>query len=468
MKVKRFVGDTAQEVMQKVKAELGREAIIISTRKVRKSGILGFFNKPVVEVVATVDSEYGQPAKKPAATSLNLSVDDSSGIFQNSRKESTTNTNPTYNFKAELRNRLGQETLDSGNISDEKIREALDAINASHSNMNKSSDGTINSVSSIANNRTQNNDRHNNENKITTEYPSYDTKKEIDELKTMVSRIFDAVKDNYEEKNFSEIVKKYLRILESNEVEKTILNEIKEKIIDQLDQEKQNSETIVRNTIFKILSTYFKEPQPFAFNGNKKVLIFIGPTGVGKTTTVAKLAANMVLTEKKKVGLITSDTYRIAAVEQLKTYSEIIGVPLSIIYSPSEIQKAINAYSDKEIIMVDTAGRSHKDKYQLVELKSLLSSGRNYETYLVISATTKFSDCIDIIKSYNFLEDYKLIFTKLDETCSIGLLLNIAYVTGKPVSYVTTGQSVPDDIEIADNGKIINCLLGERLYERSS
>ena len=460
MKVKRFVGDTAQEAMQKVKAELGRDAIIISSRKVRKSGIIGFFSKPIVEVVATIDADYGQPPKKPSLGNQVGAIK-----FNGNENKGSSTVNNTYNFKAELTSKLGQEAIDSGNISDEKIREALDAI----AGKEPKTPATYQPPSVQLNNTVQ----------APTQFGSakptgaqgsaqYDTKKEIDELKTIVSRIYDAVKDTYEDKNFSDSVKKYLNILESNEVEKSILNEIREKIIETLDTEKQNSETMVRNAFVKILSGYFKDPQPFAFNGDKKVLMFIGPTGVGKTTTLAKLAANMVLTEKKKVGLITSDTYRIAAVEQLKTYSEIIGVPLSIIYSPNEIQKSISSYGDKEIIMVDTAGRSHKDKYQLVELKSLLSSSGNYETYLVISATTKFSDCIDIIKSYNFLEDYKLIFTKLDETNSLGLLLNVAYVTGKSVSYVTTGQSVPDDIEIADNGKIINCLLGERLYERSS
>lgn len=462
MKVKRFVGDTAQEAMQKVKAELGRDAIIISSRKIRKSGILGLFSKPIVEVVATIDADYGQAPKRPSmggkGSSINLAADD------NFKPTAINNSAP--NFQAELKSKLGQDVLDSGNISDEKIREALDAIAGKDQ---RTTPGTYQSPSVQLSNTVQN-AGYNNPTKSNSGQSGtqYDTKKEIDELKTIVSRIYDAVKDNYEDKNFSDIVKKYLSILEANEVEKSILNEIREKIIETLDSEKQNSESIVKNAFIKILSSYFKEPQPFAFSGNKKVLMFIGPTGVGKTTTLAKLAANMVLTEKKKVGLITSDTYRIAAVEQLKTYSEIIGVPLSIIYSPNEIQKSISAYSDKEIIMVDTAGRSHKDKYQLVELKSLLTSSGNYETYLVISATTKFSDCIDIIKSYNFLDDYKLIFTKLDETSSLGLLLNIAYVTGKSVSYVTTGQSVPDDIEIADNAKIINCLLGERLYERSS
>ncbi len=280
--------------------------------------------------------------------------------------------------------------------------------------------------------------------------------------------MYDAVKVDYENVKLSDNVRKYLKVLEDSEVDKVIINEIKEKLIDTLDDEKQQSEVIVRNAIYNMLNGFLKEPEPFSFARGKKVIIVIGPTGVGKTTTLAKLAANMVLTEKKKVGLITSDTYRIAAVEQLKTYSEIIGVPLSIIYTPGEISGAIENYGDKDIILVDTAGRSHKDKYQLMELKTLIKSSIDYEVYMVISATTKFSDCIEIIKNYSFLDDYKLLFTKLDETSAFGVIANVAYITKKPVSYITTGQSVPDDIEIADNSKLINCILGDKLYERPS
>jgi flagellar biosynthesis protein FlhF len=285
---------------------------------------------------------------------------------------------------------------------------------------------------------------------------------EIGEIRNMLNKVYDAVKVDYESNKLSETAKSLLERLEKNEVDRVIINDIKEDIIEQLSLEEQQDQSLVSDTIFDILNKYIKDPKPFVLNKNKKVVVFIGPTGVGKTTTLAKLAANMVLNDKKKVGLITSDTYRIAAVEQLKTYSEIIGVPLSIIYSPTEIVNAVKNYDDKDIILLDTAGRSHKDQYQLMELKSLLSSNIDFETYLVLSATTKFSDCVEIIKSYSFLDDFKLLFTKLDETSTFGILLNIAYVTKKPIAYITTGQSVPDDIEIADKVKIINNLMGDK------
>jgi flagellar biosynthesis protein FlhF len=413
VKVKRYVGETAQEAMQKVKSDLGRDAIILTTRKIRRKGLTGFFMKPLIEVVATIDNDI------------------STGAMQNKTQEKKP---LMQNAKEEYNN--GAESF----------------INELNANMK--------AQKSIPKQDTKQQQVHNDDKGL--------IQQDFIELKNMLSKVYDAVKVDYENVKLSDIVKKYLKALEDYEVDKLIVNEVKEKLIETLDSEKQQSDAIVRNTIYNILSKYMKEPEPFTFTKDKKVIIVIGPTGVGKTTTIAKLAANMVLTEKKKVGLITSDTYRIAAVEQLKTYSEIIGVPLSIIYTPAEIINAIENYSDKDLILVDTAGRSHKDKYQLMELKTLIKSSIDYEVYLVISATTKFSDCIEIIKSYSFLEDYKLLFTKMDETSAFGVILNVAYITKKPISYITTGQSVPDDIEIADNSKIINCLLGDKLYERSS
>ena len=413
MKVKRYVGETAQEAMQKVKSDLGRDAIILNTRKIRKKGLMGIFSKPLIEVVATIDNDIS-----------------TAGI-----------SNKNQNIRPSAQQVKDEYTNGSGNNFIKELNENMQ----------------------VQKNVTKNNTKQQNHN---------DDKELIQqdflELKSMLSKVYDAVKVDYENNKLSEIVKKYLKTLEDYEVDKVIINEIKDKLIEVLDSEKQQSDVIVRNSIYNILSKYMKEPEPFSFTKDKKVIIVIGPTGVGKTTTLAKLAANMVLTEKKKVGLVTSDTYRIAAVEQLKTYSEIIGVPLSIIYTPGEILNAIESYKDKDLILVDTAGRSHKDKYQLMELKTLIKSSIDYEVYLVMSATTKFSDCIEIIKNYSFLDDYKLLFTKLDETSAFGVILNVAYITKKPISYITTGQSVPDDIEIADNGKIINCLLGDKLYERSS
>ena len=194
--------------------------------------------------------------------------------------------------------------------------------------------------------------------------------------------------------------------------------------------------------------------------GGPVTVIFVGPTGVGKTTTLAKIAANYLLNRKKTVGLITADTYRIAAVEQLKTYAEILGIPVSVVYTPSEMKEAVSSHSDKDLILIDTAGRSHKNKAQFEELKALIAASEADEIYLVLSATTSLRNCREILNSYSFLKDYKLLFTKTDETPVLGIILNVRYMTGKGLSYITTGQSVPDDIETANIEKITKNLIG--------
>lgn len=439
MRVKRYVGETAQEAMHKVRQDLGRDAIILNTRKIRKKGLAGIFSKPLIEVVATIDSEI---TSKPVKTTR-----DRAAI--NEYKKNTEQEYEAASFISELNATLNQGKQAAQPITSSFNLEVNDDITF---NVQKPIQPLKKDISEVTN----------------AEFIENYNPAQIDELKDMISKVYDAVKLDYESSKLSEVSKAFLEKLERNEVDKVILNDLKEDLIEHLSIEEQQDFNTVRKVVYDILNSYIKDPEPFSDNSGRRVIVFIGPTGVGKTTTLAKLAANLVLNEKKKVGLITSDTYRIAAVEQLKTYSEIIGIPLSAIYSSAEISGAINSYKDKDIILIDTAGRSHKDQYQLMELKSLLKFNTNFEIYLVISATTKFSDCIEIIKSYSFLDDYKLLFTKLDETSTIGVLLNVAYITKKAISYITTGQSVPDDIEIADKEKIINSLIGDYKYERSS
>ena len=195
-------------------------------------------------------------------------------------------------------------------------------------------------------------------------------------------------------------------------------------------------------------------------NGKPVTVIFVGPTGVGKTTTLAKIAANYLLNKKKTVGLITADTYRIAAVEQLKTYAEILGIPVTVVYTPAEMKEAVGLHADKDLILIDTAGRSHKNKAQFEELKALIAASEADEVYLVLSAVTSPRNCREILNHYSFLKEYKLLFTKTDETPVLGIILNVRYMTGKSLSYITTGQSVPDDIETANIDKITKNLIG--------
>ena len=193
-----------------------------------------------------------------------------------------------------------------------------------------------------------------------------------------------------------------------------------------------------------------------------RIVALIGPTGVGKTTTIGKLAAGFSIVDKRKVALITADTYRVAAVEQLKTFGEIIGVPVEVVMTPSGLSEALERHADKELIFIDTAGRSPHHELHMSELHAFLDEARPDFTMLVMSATTQSADQLRIYRRFEGLTTH-LIFTKLDETGSAGSLLNLLGQTTLPTAYLTNGQNVPDDIEAATPYRLARYVLGEEM-----
>ena len=201
------------------------------------------------------------------------------------------------------------------------------------------------------------------------------------------------------------------------------------------------------------LSSYFGEHIKFSdgihlSRRGSKIVALIGTTGVGKTTTLAKIAAKFVLEQGINAALITADTYRISAVEQLKTYSDILGLPLDIVYTPQELALAIERHQDKDLILIDTAGRSQYSEAQMLELQEFLKINPRIEKHLAISASVKLNDAKEIIKKFSAVEPEKIIITKIDETGNFGTVINLLRYENLPLSYLTTGQSVPDDIAV--------------------
>jgi flagellar biosynthesis protein FlhF len=198
-----------------------------------------------------------------------------------------------------------------------------------------------------------------------------------------------------------------------------------------------------------------------AIQGKPRVIAFVGPTGVGKTTTLVKLASQYALVHQMKVALLTADTYRIGAVEQLRIYRDIIDIPFEAVNSPEEVGPAVKRYADRDLIFFDTAGRSPQNRRQIQDLKAFLEAAKPSETHLCVSATTKNSDLLPIVGKFGLVPVNRFLVTKLDETRSHGMLLNLAASFQMPLSYLTTGQNVPNDIEAATPERLAELVLGE-------
>ena len=254
------------------------------------------------------------------------------------------------------------------------------------------------------------------------------------------------------------------RQLLDNEVDEKYANQIIGEIEGSLKKE-TNIDSILAGIYQKVILKLGQPKVLEAEDKKTKLVFFVGPTGVGKTTTIAKLASYFKIEKKLKVAFITCDTYRIAAVEQLRTYANILDVPMQVVYTIEEFNTAIKGYDGYDLVFVDTAGRSHKNTEQCDEVMHFINDCRTTENmekevFLVLSAATKYKDLINITEVFGQIDNYSIILTKLDETGCLGNILNMKLHTGVPLSYVTSGQAVPDDISILDAQKISRNLLG--------
>lgn len=251
----------------------------------------------------------------------------------------------------------------------------------------------------------------------------------------------------------------YYKILEKTGMgEETIIGILQEIETNFKGVELERSERIlayIKQKVVQLLKV--AAPLDFSKLGTKRLVALVGPTGVGKTTTIAKMAANFSLIQKKEVALITIDTFRIAAIEQLRDYANIIGIPMEVVFNLEDFTRALRRFKTADLILIDTAGRSPKNNEQILDLKKFLRS--NYiDTHLVLSATAKPRDIMSTIKRYESLGGDKVIFTKLDETDSCGVMVDVVQKLNRQLTYITTGQNVPDDFELADAQRIADIM----------
>ncbi len=255
----------------------------------------------------------------------------------------------------------------------------------------------------------------------------------------------------------------YLKLLE-NDVDDTIAQDVIRSIDDALPEERKQDEEAVNAALERQMRRLLKVTGSIELTGREpKTIALVGPTGVGKTTTIAKLATIYSLSKRKKVGLITADTYRIAAVEQVKVYSEILNLPIKVVYNAEDMKRAVDFFSDRDLILIDTAGRSHLDTERIKEIRDMLAVCYPLEIHLVMCAHTRYKEMLDIADRFKPLAYNHLIFTKLDEVSTYGSLINLITKCNLGVSYLCYGQNVPGEIQAASSGMLLDLILGKPL-----
>ncbi|MCL0051983.1 flagellar biosynthesis protein FlhF [Peptococcaceae bacterium] len=426
MIIKKYVVDEMQEAVQQIKDELGPEAIIVTTQRVRGKGIRGFFKRKL-EVTAVLEK------KEEAVSAAGVSALEKKGLCANDLQIET-DAVPLLNDPVQLKRSVFESTAA---IKAYKVSESKNDV------VLKKEDGSVNK---------------------TTRFKPLLDEKVIESLerreKERLLTVLDQQLKNAKSKNGENLAdvskdfyKKWLKALIEADVDQEIARQLiedLEKVIGKYSIVDENGvgDDIVRaaliNRISKLLEPAYIDKD--ACDGTQ-CLVFIGPPGVGKTTTLAKLATRFKLLESKNVALVTVYTYRYGAADQLKIYGSTIGVPVDVVMTPAELRQSVERHADKDYILIDTVGRSSKNTGQVLELKGFLESiAGNKQIYLVMSATTKDRDLLRIVKDFQIANYTGYIFTKLDETETLGSMLNIVLRTGVPLRYYTDGQVIPDDI----------------------
>lgn len=414
MIIKKFQGKTEEEAIALAKKELGEGVIVMNVKNVKHKGLFAAFKKPLTEVTVALEEESErfqsikrEPAPQPKAAE--------SGLQKNSP--------------------ITDAWQKSGNGAYERSEAQIGAIGEKLDSLQTLLVQQLNKPESVKQPEPE------------KEVPQ----KEVIPEKAVEEKDAELVK----------FMKLLYNVMIENEVDEKYVNQIMDEI-EKVHKPNMPFDYALANTYQKMILKFGTPEEIKPAQKGPKVVFFVGPTGVGKTTTIAKIASGFSVEDKKKVALLTADTYRIAAAEQLRTYANILEVPFRVIYTIEELENALGDFKDFDYIFVDTAGHSHQNQAQKEAMTAFVKCVDGLvekDVFLVLSATTKYRDLLSIADSYKEMADYKLIFTKLDETTAFGNLLNVKLYTGSTLSYVTCGQNVPDDIERFNPQKTVKQLL---------
>lgn len=390
------------EAMKQIRAELGNDAVILNSKIVTTGGFLGLFKKENIEVIAAID-EVVQAERKMQFEQPKVKV---KPIVKPMPTMENREVVPltSRNVAPSIPNPLPKQQTNEGNKK-----------------------------------------------------PDVDMLAEIAGLKKMLQTITEQQTDL----PLPEPIQNCVQRLLDQEVPKDIRDELLTSLLQKWysngsGANEREVKKWLRQELYDRLSTLSFGRITFT----KKYINLVGPTGVGKTTTLAKIAAECALKYKKRVALITTDTYRIAAIDQLKTYAKILNVPLEVCYSLEDYKQACEAFKDYDIILIDTAGRNFRNQQYVEDLKKVVDFEHDMETFLVLALTAKQKDMMDIYEQFSLIKINKFIFTKADETSTYGAMLHMMKTSHIGVAYITNGQNVPDDMISANREQVTNLILG--------
>lgn len=470
MRVKRYIVDTMPDAMLKIRNELGSDAVILSTKEVKLGGFLGMFQKKKIEVIAATEekaapapkakpllpaqpsvpapvarqavpeayrktSQFAQPAASPQAGSASPVL---TAIGVQEREEPIIPpVTPPAPQPPVTEPQLRQTSIEpASSAASARLEAAIARAADSEQLLTKTTVGSANS------------DKE---------------ERLLEEIRQMKMWLSELAKKQADSREFPPGLHAIQQQLMSQELDFELANQWVEEIYEAwLSSGKTLSDDDMQARLQTIVTSFLDHRIDAGIGDQTKIVYIAGPTGVGKTTTIAKLAADQIFRLHKKVGFITADTYRISAIEQLRTYATILNVPLEVVQSPGDVQRAMQRLEHCDLILMDTAGRNYLNELFVAELHSLLAPSDVSETYLVLSLTSKVQDMKRITEHFSKYNLDKLIFTKLDETETTGAIFNLLNEYPLKVSFLTNGQNVPDDLLQADAKLMVDILLGER------
>lgn len=451
MRVKRYIVDTMPDAMEKIRSELGADAVILSTKDLKVGGFLGMFSKRKIEVIAASEENEKNASKaslgsrasgmKPPSSApvIRPAVPDayrkSAQMFAAAASEALKNPAPASSSLDADR----EEVLAAAaSVKSQDLERQPTKIVTPHT-----------PAAPLGGGRAEDGKRAAAEERL------------LDEFREMKLWIGQLAKQQNRSREMPELLHRTRNLLIEQDLDEELIdNWIESAYQDWLDSGKTANDEQLRTVLRKTVSSFLGDRIGDGIRSDTKIVYIAGPTGVGKTTTIAKLAADQIFRARKKVGFITADTYRISAIEQLRTYSSILNVPLEVVQSPGDVQRALQRLSDCDLILMDTAGRNYLNELHVAELHSLLNYEKQSETYLVLSLTSKSQDMIKITEHFSKYGLDKVIFTKLDETASVGPMYNLLQRYPLKASYIANGQNVPDDLLPVTHELMLDMILG--------